>query len=104
MINNQYHLRFLGLFYDDLKDIVDYISDELSNSDAARALVDDVESAISKRLTNPKAFEPFEMSNNRKYSYYRIYVKNFTVFYVVINDIMEVRRILYNHRDWQGLL
>ena len=36
-------------------------------------------------------------------SYYRIYVKNFTVYYVVIpmgeKKIMEVRRLLYNRQD-----
>lgn len=29
----------------------------------------------------------------------RISVKNFTIFYVVIGDTMEVRRILYSRRD-----
>lgn len=104
MINNKYSLRFLGLFHDDLNDIVDYISSELSNTDAARALIDGVESAINKRLTNPKSFEKFKSSNTRKYSYYRIYVRNYTIFYVVIDDVMEVRRILYNRRDWHDLL
>lgn len=42
MINNQYSLRFLGLFHDDINDIVDYISSELSNTAAARALIDGV--------------------------------------------------------------
>ena len=30
---------------------------------------------------------------------YRIYVKNYMIFYVVIDDVMEVRRILYNKRN-----
>ncbi len=38
-----------------------------------------------------------------KVTYYRIYVKNFTVYYVVIpmgdRKIMEVRRFLYNRQD-----
>ncbi|GHV79520.1 hypothetical protein AGMMS49944_13110 [Spirochaetia bacterium] len=29
------------------------------------------------------------------HKYYRIYVKNYTVFYVVIDDTMEVRRFMY---------
>lgn len=47
----------------------------------------------------------------RKYPYYRIYVKNFIVFYVVIPDIsdssmatMEIRRFIYNRRDLEKVL
>jgi len=32
---------------------------------------------------------------------YRIYVKNYIVFYVVIDDIMEVRRLLYNRKKYK---
>lgn len=99
MINRKYRLRFLSLFSEDLNEIVGYINDELNNSDAAKALVDDLEKAINIRLLNPKSFEKFKSSNTRKYPYYRIYVKNFMVFYVVYDDVMEVRRIIYNRRD-----
>ena len=38
--------------------------------------------------------------------YYRIYVKNFTIFYVVFEEerIMEVRRILYSKRNMLNML
>ena len=62
-------------------------------------LVEKVENAILERLNYPLAFEPFKSSRKRKNPYYRIYVENFVVYYVVIEDIMEVRRILYKGRD-----
>ena len=45
----------------------------------------------------------------RRYLYYRIYVNNFVVYYVVIDDegddkIMEVRRFLYNKQNVKRLL
>ena len=46
-----------------------------------------------------EAFEQYPSVRERQYPYYRIYVKNYVVFYVVIDDIMEVRRILYNRRN-----
>lgn len=46
-----------------------------------------------------EAFEPYHSLKERQYPYYRIYVKNYTIFYVVIDDVMEVRRILYNKRN-----
>lgn len=36
--------------------------------------------------------------------YYRINVRNFSVFYVVIDDTMEVRRLLYSKRNIDELL
>ena len=33
--------------------------------------------------------------------HYRIQVRHFTIFYVVIEDVMEVRRVLYSRRDWK---
>lgn len=62
-------------------------------------LVDDVEAAILERLNNPLAFEPYVSAKKRDYLYYRIYVRNYVIYYVVIGDVMEVRRLLYGARD-----
>lgn len=40
----------------------------------------------------------------REHHYYRISVRNFSVFYVVIDDTMEVRRLLYSKRNIDALL
>ena len=52
--------------------------------------------------TYPSMFE-------RKHPYYRIYVDNFIVFYVVIDagggqKIMEVRRFLYKGQDRDSMI
>jgi plasmid stabilization system protein ParE len=95
----QYKLSILPLFEDDLNEIVDYITLRLHNKIAAENLVDEVEKAIHERLACAEAFEPYPSTKNRLHPYYRIQVKNFTIFYVVIGDTMEVRRILYSRRD-----
>ena len=99
-----YSLRYLPLFYNDLEESVIYISDVLCNVEAANELLDAVEDAIMKRLPNAESFEQYHSWKERKYPYYRIYVKNYTIYYVVIPNgkgkkIMEVRRILHNLRD-----
>ncbi len=104
MDNNAYELRYLPLFYDDLEEHVMYIAEVLCNIDAANALLDSVEAAILKRLPNAESFEPYHSRQDRKYPYYRIYVKDYTIYYVVIPEkngkkIMEVRRILHNLQD-----
>lgn len=98
---NTYSLSYLPLFYDDLEEIVAYLSDVLLNPDAAYDLVDAVEKAILDRLPNAESFERYHSRKERKYPYYRIYVKEYTIYYVVVpaargKKIMEVRRILHN--------
>ena len=99
MDEKHYKLRFLPLFEDDLNGIVDYIAERLKNPQAAEAFVDDVERAIRERLTCAEAFEPYASAKERRYPYYRIYVCNYTVFYVVMGDVRAVRRIIYNRRN-----
>ena len=100
----KYKLSFLPLFEEDLNEIVDYISTGLQNPSAADHLIDDIESAINKRLEAPLSFAPYPSLKKRPHLYYRINVRNFSIFYVVIDDTMEVRRVLYSKRDLNKLL
>lgn len=104
MRDKTYKLSILPLFEEDLNEIIDYIAFKLKNQSAANRLLDDIEAAIDKRLLTPESFEPFKSIKERDHLYYRIHVKNFTIFYVVLDDIMEVRRIIYNRRDLTKLL
>lgn len=105
MAVKRYKVRFIPLFEWDLTEITDYISYQLKNPQAANLLVNEIEKAIMGRLVCPESFETYPSAKDRKYPYYRIYVKNFVIYYVVIDDeddefkIMEVRRIMYNKRD-----
>lgn len=100
-----YELQYLPLFYDDLLATVKYLSEALHNPKAANKLIDDVENAILDRLPNAEAFEPFHSLKERRYPYYRIYVNNYIVYYVVIEHrIMEVRRLLYVGRNRDQIL
>ena len=110
MADIQYELRYLPLFYEDLEQKVMYIANTLHNQKAAKDLLDEVERAILDRLPVAESFEPYLSLKERKQKYYRIYVKNFVVYYVVIDDIpssrkiMEVRRFLYNKQNYERLL
>ena len=104
MANVKYTLRYLPTFYNDLEGHVIYISRVLKNDAAANELLNAVEDAILERLPYAESFEPFHSRKEREYPYYRIYVKNYVIYYVVIPDsknkkIMEVRRILHGLQD-----
>lgn len=107
-MNNHFRLRYLPLFYDDFSEIIDYISNHLMNPQAADELIDAVEEAILQRLPFADSFPEYPSKFDRKHRYYRIDVKNYTVFYVVIHDVncsfMEIRRILYNKRNFSNLI
>jgi plasmid stabilization system protein ParE len=109
-VKSNYKLSYLPLFEEDLLEILDYITYKLNSPKAATDLLDDVEKAIFERLSYPEAFETYPSYKERAHRYYRIYVKNFIIYYVVINDkysvdkIVEIRRILYNGRNHKKLI
>ena len=104
MNGKHFDLKILPLFEDDLNEIVDYISLRLQNPLAAERLVSDVEDAVMERLSCADAFEPYPSNRERELPYYAIQVRNFTIFYVVCNSTMEVRRILYSKRNMKKLI
>ena len=107
-MDSEYGLRYLPLFYEDMYEKVTYIRDKLLNPEAANELVDAVEEAILERLPNCESFEQYHSIKEREYPYYRIYVKNFTIYYVVIpmgdKKVMEVRRFLYKRQDRDNIV
>ena len=62
-----------------------------------------------ERLPAAGSFEPYHSGRECRYAYYRIYVDNYTIYYVVIDDdandlVMEVRRFLYNKQNRDELV
>lgn len=110
MAEKIYKLRYLPLFENDLAEIINYIIYQLNNKPAANDLLNKIETAIMDRLRTPESFEPYQSAKDRTHPYYRIYVKNFIIYYVIIDDdnneskIMEVRRVLYSKRDKRKLI
>ena len=102
---NEYQLRYLPQFHQDVAEIIWYISTKLKNPDAANHLVNAVENAILDRLPDAEIYEQYHSRKEHRYPYYRIYVGNYIVFYVVINEdghkVMEIRRFLYAKSNWK---
>ena len=98
-MNKTYTLSYLPLLEQDLLAVRDYIAFNLGNPVAALKLVEDTDAAILKRLANPLGYKPYLSTKDRRHPYYRIQIRNFTVFYVVIGDVMEVRRFVYGRRN-----
>ena len=100
----KYTLRYLPLAKQDLSEIVNYIQNNLENPIAAENTLAKIEAAILERLESPESFAVWQSKKQRPYPYRKINVGNYTVWYVVIDHIMAVRRILYSRRDEEALI
>lgn len=104
MEKKQYKLRFLPLFLDDFEEIINYITYVLKNPTAANNLINLVEKAMNDRLPFAESFDIYPSKYEHKYNYYCINVNNYSIFYVIIDDVMEVRRIIYSKRNIKELI
>ena len=92
-------LRYLPVFWEDLFDAVSYVANVLYNEAAAKKMINEVEVKVNEHLQNPTCALTYKSAKKRDNTYYWFSVGNYMVFYVVIDNIMEVRRFLYGSRD-----
>ena len=104
MGKNKYKISYLPSYIKDLVKILNYTTYNLQNPRAAEKLLNNINEAIFKRSFNPQSFEKYNRTRNSKYIWYRIYVDNYTIFYTVVGDTMELARILSNRRDFYNLI
>jgi len=100
----EYTLSYLPIFDADLAEAWNYIAFKLMNPSAAYKLVSDTEKAILKRLKTPESFQQYHSKKERERPYCRIQIRNFTIWYVVIGNVMEVRRFLYGKRNYERIV
>ena len=103
-MNKKYKILYLPLFYKDLQQIYNYIVYVLKNKIVAENIINQIKEEIEKRSYNPTSYHKYISLRKRKDTYYRIYVKNYVIFYIVIKDTMEIRRILYNKRNFEKII
>ncbi len=103
-MEKKYKIKYLPIFYKDLDQIIEYMSYKLTNKIVAERFVNELEQAINQRAYSLVSYEKFISNRKRKDTYFRIYVKNYTVFYTIKDEVMEVRRILSNRRNFDKLI
>ncbi|ACV21443.1 Plasmid stabilisation system protein [Slackia heliotrinireducens] len=100
----QYRLQYLPLFWSDLEQALFYIRDVLKNPAAAQRLLDRTEEAILEHAKAPTMAQLYKTTRPHPQPYYWFAVGNYMVFYVVFDDVMEVRRFVYGARDLTKIL
>ena len=88
MEKSSYVIKYTSTFINQFNSILKYLVNKLDNKIAAEKLYNEVIREIEKRSSNPESYEKYIGVRKRKNIYYRIYVKNYTIFYVVKDNTM----------------
>ena len=103
MANKKYEIRYLPTFISQFNNILYYITYELKNKIAADNFYNELVKQIERRSNAPEAYEVFKTIKNNKIKYYKINVRKYTIFYVVKDNVMEIRRIYYSKMNFDSL-
>lgn len=104
MENKKYYIHYTPSFYRDLRQIIYYIVYKLKNKIATRNLLNKITEEVEKRSYYAEYYEKYRSLKRRNYTYYRIYIKNYIIFYTINDNTMEVIRILYSKRNFKNLI
>ena len=96
MPGEKFTLDIRPTFVDELDRAVAYIEFHLRNPEAAAKLVADVYEAIDRMLAHPLVTVPKYRPPDVRQPYYTIQVRNYTVYYIVHDHVMEVRWFRYS--------
>lgn len=103
-MNNKYTIKYTDTFIKQFNNILKYFIYKLQNKIAAENFYNEVIKEIEKRSEYPESFEKYNSSRKRKNTYYRIYVKNYTIFYTIKDNTIRVRLILSSRRNFYKLI
>ena len=98
----KFEINYLPIAQQDLVDILEYI--QIDNPSAALNLLGEIDQVISGLEDFPQlGFIPKD--NHLKNLGYRILVvNNYLVFYVILNESVEIRRIIHGKRKYDFIL
>lgn len=101
-MNKKYYVEYLPIAKEDLFSIVEYI--QIDDPSAAQNFLDQVDDAISKFETFPYMGSVPKDTRLMHLNYRVLIIGNYIVFYVVLDKIVEIRRILHGKRQFSFLL
>ena len=99
-----YDVKYLPSFYQELDAIVEYIIVTLEAPRSALNLLDELEKSINNLKEFPFARRLYRPIKPLAAEYRILTVKNYLVFYVVLEEIIEIHRIIYKKRNLSQLI
>ena len=98
----QYKVKIFPTAQSDLRDIAEYLN--TLSPDAAIRYYDLIIEKVGTLTTMPERCPLAKDTQLRLRGYRTLLVKNYIVFYVINGKTVEIRRILYARRQYEGLL
>lgn len=100
---NKYNIRILDEAKDDMKKIIIYIKTELKEPEIARQHRKAFREEISKLKDSANIYNIIDSEITGKSDIRKINIKNFMIFYRIIEDIKEVQviAVYYSGSNWQ---
>ena len=99
-----YKPHYLPLALEDLKEIIRYISHELEAPCAAENLLIKIDKEVLKATDNPFRYHLYICPEKLKYEYRVLNVDNYSIFYVVEKEKIEIHRVIYSKRNINQIL
>jgi plasmid stabilization system protein ParE len=99
-----FKIKYLPSVRKDLEAIVDYISETLEAPKAALGFLDAVEKAINNLREFPLAHRLYHPIVPIETPYRVMPVKNYLVYYIVLENTVEIHRVIYSKRNMDALL
>ena len=103
---DEYEVDVSGPAENDLRDIVKYISSELSSPITAIKMMETIEEALAKLSVMPHSHPKVRDERLSKMGYRMLITKNYIAFFTVNENkkVVDIERILYGRRDWARIL
>lgn len=97
-------IKYLPLAKKDLRNIIRYISDDLKAPKAAIDLIDAFDKSILRLQHFPYSCKVYQPIESLETEYRMLPVKNYMIFYVVTEDVVEIHRIIYARMNLEKLI
>ncbi|MCT2536707.1 type II toxin-antitoxin system RelE/ParE family toxin [Aquibacillus koreensis] len=99
-----YELQYLPLALKDLRGITDYITDTVRDPEAAMDFLNALNDSISMLQQFPYSYRIYQSIQPLESEYRLLPVKNYVVFYIVKEEVVEIHRVVYGKMDLTKVL
>ncbi|MDD4509478.1 MAG: type II toxin-antitoxin system RelE/ParE family toxin [Oscillospiraceae bacterium] len=92
-------IKYLPIAEEDLSSAVKYLAETLSAPKAAAELLDELDETVNRLAQFPYAHELYRTDRPMKDEIRKVPIKDFVLYYTVLQDCVEIHRFLHGRRD-----
>ena len=101
-MKKNYELQYLEIAKNDLDEIFEYILKD--NPSSALEILNEIDDTVAKLAVFPELGKKPKDGKLKAFGYRVLVIKNYLIFYVIMEKFVEIHRILHFSRDYKNLL